>query len=92
MVDIDFTIVEQKDNDSIFPKATIKVKPILHTHYDVISDTFDSIKCTCPICNAAKRGQELSLYHSKITQCPQWGVNLDWSKYEEKCKGLGVSL
>ena len=56
MTDIDFTIIEQEDNDSIFPKLIIKVKPVLYTHYDPISDTFDSIKCFCPICNVANRG------------------------------------
>lgn len=90
MTDIDFTIIEQEDNDSIFPKLIIKVKPVLYTHYDPISDTFDSIKCFCPICNIANRGKELSLYHSRIAQCPQCGVNLDWEEYEEKCKGLGI--
>jgi len=90
MNDIDFTIIEQEDNDSYFPKVTIKVKPVLYTHYDPISDTFDSIKCTCPICNVANRGKEISLYYSRIAQCPQCGVNLDWEEYEEKCKGLGI--
>ena len=90
MCDIDFTIIEQADNDIYFPKVTIKVKPILYIHYDPISDTFDSVKCICPICNAAKRGKEISLYYNKTNNCPFCGVNLDWTEYKEKCKRLGI--
>ena len=89
MTDIDFTIIEET-NGSIFSQPTIKVKPILSVGYNPIHDVFDSVRCVCPICNAAKRSVELSMNYSGIAQCPRCGVNLDWTEYKKKCKKLGI--
>ena len=88
---LNLTIIQDDyDERILFTKTEIKVKPILSVDYNSLSDTFSSVKCVCPICLAANKGRELSLYCNKITQCPGCGINLDWSEYKEKCKSLGI--
>ena len=88
---LNLTIIQDDyDERILFPDPEIKVKPISSVGYNPVFDAFDSVKCVCPICLAANRGKELSLYCDKITQCPCCGINLDWTEYKEKCKKLGI--